>query len=142
MPGRSRDTSMQAAAGMGSSTGSGSVAEWLACWTQAQKARVQIAVATVSDNSFRQTVHTHCASVYQAAKLAAALLMVAALSDTAIPPSVCPMAQLPRRVATLAYKHIDCLQLNNVRTADLSADRRRSAASRTAIGGRHIVSPL
>jgi len=25
-----------------------SVAEWLACWTQAQKARVQIAVATLS----------------------------------------------------------------------------------------------
>jgi len=28
----------------------GSVAEWLACWTQAQKARVQIAVATLSVN--------------------------------------------------------------------------------------------
>ena len=27
----------------------GSVAEWLACWTQAQNARVQIAVATLSD---------------------------------------------------------------------------------------------
>jgi len=26
----------------------GSVAEWLACWTQAQKARVQIAVAGVT----------------------------------------------------------------------------------------------
>jgi len=31
----------------------GSVAEWLACWTQAQKARVQIAVATLSGNSLR-----------------------------------------------------------------------------------------
>ena len=40
----------------------GSVAEWLACWTQAQKAKVQIAVATLSDNSLRQTVRTHCAS--------------------------------------------------------------------------------
>ena len=29
----------------------GSVAEWLACWTQAQRARVQIAVATLSGNS-------------------------------------------------------------------------------------------
>jgi len=47
----------------------GSVAEWLACWTQAQKARVQIAVATLSGNSLRQTAHTHCASVHQAAKL-------------------------------------------------------------------------
>jgi len=42
----------------------GSVAEWLACWTQAQKAQVQIAVATLSGNSLRQTAHTHCASVH------------------------------------------------------------------------------
>jgi len=55
----------------------GLVAEWLACWTQAQKARVQIAVATLSGNSLRQTVHTHRASVHQAAKLVAALLRVA-----------------------------------------------------------------
>ena len=34
-------------------------------------ARVQIAAATQSRNSLRQTVHTHCASVHQAAKLAA-----------------------------------------------------------------------
>ena len=34
---------------------------------------VQIAVATLSGNSLRQTVHTHCASVHQAAKLAALL---------------------------------------------------------------------
>ena len=56
----------------------GSVAEWLACWTQAQKARVQIAAATLSGrpNSLRQTVHTHRASVHQAAKVVAALLRV------------------------------------------------------------------
>ena len=58
----------------------GSVAEWLACWTQAQKARVQIAVATLSGNSLRQTVHTHRASVHQAVKLAAALLRVAGVT--------------------------------------------------------------
>jgi len=61
----------------------GSVAEWLACWTQAQKARVQIAAATLLGNSLRQTVHTpytHCASVHQAAKLAAALLRVAGVT--------------------------------------------------------------
>ena len=52
----------------------GSVAEWLACWTQAQKAGVQIAAATLSGNSLMQTVHTHRASVHQAAKLVAALL--------------------------------------------------------------------
>ena len=38
------------------------------------RARVQIAAATLSGNSLRQTVHTHRASVHQAAKLAAALL--------------------------------------------------------------------
>ena len=53
----------------------GSVAEWLACWAQAQK--VQITAATLSGNSLRQTVHTHRASVHQAAKLVAALLGVA-----------------------------------------------------------------
>jgi len=37
----------------------------------------QIAAATLSGNSLRQTVHTHRASVHQAAKLVAALLMVA-----------------------------------------------------------------
>ena len=35
------------------------------------------AVAKQSGNSLRQTVHTHCASVHQAAKLVAALLRVA-----------------------------------------------------------------
>jgi len=29
----------------------GSVADWLACWTEAQKAQVQIAVMTLSGNS-------------------------------------------------------------------------------------------
>ena len=37
-------------------------------------ALVQIAAATLSGNSLRQTVHTHRASVHQAAKLVAALL--------------------------------------------------------------------
>ena len=39
-----------------------SVPEWLACCTQALRARIQIAVATLSGNSIRQTVHTHRAS--------------------------------------------------------------------------------
>jgi len=38
---------------------------------------VQIAVATLSGNSRRQSVHTHRASVHQAAKFVAALLRVA-----------------------------------------------------------------
>jgi len=58
----------------------GSAAECLACWTQAQKARVQIAVATLSGNSLRQTVHTRCASVYQAAELVGALSRVAGVT--------------------------------------------------------------
>ena len=40
----------------------------------------QIAVATLSGNSLRQTVHTRCASVHQAAKLVAALLRVAGVT--------------------------------------------------------------
>jgi len=58
-----------------------SVAEWLACWTQAWKAWVQIAAATLSGNSLRQTAHTRCASVHQAAKLLAALLRVARVTE-------------------------------------------------------------
>jgi len=57
-------------------TAGGSVAEWLAC----RRARVQIAVSTLSDNSLRQTVRTHRASVHQAAKLVAALLRVAGVT--------------------------------------------------------------
>ena len=45
-----------------------------------RRAQVQIAVATLSGNSLRQTVHTHYASVHQAAKLAAALLRVAGVT--------------------------------------------------------------
>ena len=65
------------------------------CWTQAQKGCVQIAVMTLSGNGLRQTVHTHCVSVHQAAKLvAAALLRVArvtaglAESNGSLPPGL------------------------------------------------------
>jgi len=72
----------------------GSVAEWLACWTWAQKAWVQIAVTTLSSNSLRQTAHTHCASVHQSEKLVAALLRVAGVtaglaeSNGSLPPGL------------------------------------------------------
>ena len=72
----------------------GSVAEWLECWTQAQKARVQITAATLSGNSLRQTVHTHRASVHRAAKLVVSLLRVArvtaglAESNGSLPPGL------------------------------------------------------
>jgi len=58
----------------------GSVAERLACWTQAQRTWIHIAAATLSGNSLRQTVHTHRAYVRQAVKLIAALLKVARVS--------------------------------------------------------------
>ena len=51
-------------------------------------------VATLSGNSLRQTVHTHCASVHQAAKLVAALSRVArvtaglAVSNGSLPPGL------------------------------------------------------
>ena len=41
---------------------------------------VQIAVATLSGNSLRQTVHTHFAFVHQTVKLLAALLRVAGVT--------------------------------------------------------------
>ena len=53
-----------------------SVAEWLACWTQVQKGPGSNRSRDAVGNSLRQTVHTHCASVHQAAKLVAALLRV------------------------------------------------------------------
>ena len=55
---------------------------------------VKIAVTTLSRNSLRQTVHTHNASVHQAAKLVAALLKVArvtvglAESNGSLPPDL------------------------------------------------------
>jgi len=59
----------------------------VARWPSGQRARlrrrrawVQIAAATLSGNSLRQTVHTHRAPVYQAAKLVAALLRVAGVT--------------------------------------------------------------
>ena len=56
----------------------GSVAEWLACWTHAQKGlSSNRSRDAVSYNSLRQTVHTDHASVRQEAKLVAALLRVA-----------------------------------------------------------------
>jgi len=56
--------------------------------------RLQIAVATLSGNSLRQTVHTYCASDYQAAKLVAALIRVAGVtaglpeSNGSLPPGL------------------------------------------------------
>ena len=70
-----------------------------------RRAQVQIAAATLSGNSLRQTVHTHCASVHQAAKLVAVLLRVArvtaglAVSNGSLPSGLwltSPAGWLPR----------------------------------------------
>jgi len=54
-----------------------SVSEWLACRTQAQTGLgSNRSRDALSGNSLRQTVHTHRASVHQAAKLVAALFGV------------------------------------------------------------------
>jgi len=59
-----------------------------------RRARVQIAVATLSCNSLRQTVHTHRASVHQASKSVAALIRAArvtaglAESNGSLPPGL------------------------------------------------------
>jgi len=52
----------------------GSVAEWLACWTQAQKGLGSNRSRDAVGNRLR---HTHRATVHQAAKSVAALLRVA-----------------------------------------------------------------
>jgi len=58
------------------------------------RARVQIAAATLSGKSLRQTVHTHLASVHQTATLVTALLRVArvtaglAESNGSLPPGL------------------------------------------------------
>jgi len=84
---------------------------WLGRWvvstldSSADGPRVQIAVATLSGNSLRQTVHTHCTSVHQTAKLVAAILRVArvtaglAESNGSLPQGLCrtsPAGWLPR----------------------------------------------
>ena len=67
------------------------------------RAWVQIAVAMLPGNSLGQTVHTHRASVHQAAKLVAALLRVARV--TAGPRKV--MAA-HRRVYDSRHLQADC----------------------------------
>jgi len=80
----------------------GSVAEWLACWPQVQKGLVQITAAMLLGNSIRQTVHTHCASVHQAAKLVATLLRVVTVtaglaeSNGRLPPGLWLMSPAPK----------------------------------------------
>jgi len=43
--------------------------------------------------------------------------------DPSVRPSVCPMAQLPKRAAALGNRHAGCLQLSHGRTADVDPPR-------------------
>jgi len=75
------------------------------CWTQVQlRARVQIVAATLSGNSFRQTVHTRHASVHQAAKLVAAFLRVARVTASLAESN----GSLYRRVYDSRHLQADC----------------------------------
>jgi len=74
-----------------------------------RRARVQIAVATLSGNSLRQTVHTHCASVHQAAKLVAALLRVAGVTAGR------KVMAAYRRVYDSRHLQADCQELGSAR---------------------------
>ena len=64
----------------------------------------EIAAATLSGNSLRQTVHTHRASVHQAAKLVAALLRVAGVTTGLRK----VMAASYHRVYDSRHLHADC----------------------------------
>jgi len=73
---------------------------------------VQIAAATLAGNSLRRTVHTHCASVHQAAKSVVALLRVArvtaglAESNGSLPPGLwltSPAGWLRRTGISMGY---------------------------------------
>ena len=71
-----------------------SVAEWLACWTQAQKGPGSNRRRDAIGSQSQETVHARRASVHQAAKLVAALLRVAGVtaglaeSNGSLPPGL------------------------------------------------------
>ena len=93
---------------------------------------------TASDRSSDSRSNEACDSVRLAYR---SVFIIMTLSDTAIRPSVCPsVCPSPWRATAVNYRYAGCLQLSHVRTANPSADGRRSAASRTAIGGGGISS--
>ena len=71
-------------------------------------ARVQIAVPTLSGNSLRQTVHTHRASVHQAAKVVAAFLRVAGVTAGLAESNSTVVIAAYRRVYDLRHLQTDC----------------------------------
>jgi len=84
---------------------------WLGSWVVSMRCRrdwVQIAVTTFSGNSLRQTVHTHFASVHQAAKLVAALLRVVRVTA-----GLAEVMAAYRRVYDSRHLQADCQELGS-----------------------------
>ena len=113
----------------------GSVAERWAERAELRRRRawVQIAAATPSGNSLRETVHTHRASIHQAAKLVAALLRVARVTaglaerNGSLPPGLwltLPAGWLPRTKISSATLCWDGLPLPFYRVRELEFVRR------------------
>jgi len=75
-----------------------------------RRARVQIAAATLSGNSLRQTVHTHRAAVHQTKKLVAALLRVARLTA-----GLAEVMAAYRRVYDSRHLQADCQEPDQLR---------------------------
>ena len=75
-----------------------------------RRARVQIAVATLSGNSLRQTAHTHCASVHQAAKLVVAILRVVGVTA-----DLAEVMAAYRRVYDSHHLQADCQEPGSAR---------------------------
>jgi len=82
----------------------------------AEEPGVQIAVATLSGNSLRQTVHTHCTSVHKAAKLVAALLRVAGVTAGLAESN----GSLYRRVYDSRHLQAECQDFLGPRTGSAS----------------------
>ena len=74
-----------------------------------------MAAATLSGNSLRQTVHTHCASVHQAAKLVAALLRVAGVTAGLVESN----GSIYRRVYDSRHLQADCQNRDQLRNLTL-----------------------
>ena len=68
----------------------------------------------MSANSLRQTVHTHCASVHQAATLVAALLRVARVTAGLV-----EIMAAYRRVCDSRHLQADCQELDQLRNHTL-----------------------
>ena len=103
-----------------------------------EKARLEIKVASLEEQIEELRVKS-VISLYADTRLTSLCprRRGGAFWNSAIRPSVCPPVCLSHGAAALCYRHAGCRHLSYVQTVDGC----RSAASRTAIYGGHIVSP-